>query len=88
MAITFERIRIKGENVAPDNLLWRRYKRPFPGMLEMFLDINPQVHEALAAGPFLPVGVVVVIPIDSRITSDAPMSLAVERLWGNTGAVT
>ena len=80
----FEQVRIRGEGVAPDLLIWRRYKRPAPGVREKFLDMNPHVHEALASGPFLPVGVVVKIPIDPAILNGAPVVRSVVRLYGRT----
>lgn len=82
--MTYEEVRIRGEGVAPDLLIWRRYKRPAPGIREKFLDMNPHIHEALAAGPFLPVGAVVRIPIDLDILTGAPGTRKVVRLWGES----
>jgi phage tail protein X len=82
MAITYEHVRIRGENIAPDLLIWRRYKRPAPGVLELFLAANPQVEQALSAGPYLPVGVVVAIPIDSEIFEGRPAQENSIRLYG------
>jgi phage tail protein X len=84
MAITsWERVRIRGENIAPDLLIWRRYKRPAPGMLEAFLSANPQVETALSEGPYLPVGVVVAIPIDLDILNGQPQQQNSIRLYGD-----
>lgn len=87
MTLTYERLVIRGDNISPDLLIWRRYKRKTTGILELFLRLNPHVHAALAKGPFLPVGVLVLIPIDSAALSDAPKLIPVERLWGTTSDV-
>lgn len=78
----FETVRIRGEGVAPDLLIWRRYKRPAPGVLEAFLDMNPHILPALALGPFLPIGELVRIPIDQKILEGTPRSTRVVRLYG------
>lgn len=82
MATTWEQVRIKGENITPDLLIWRRYKRPAPRMLELMLDSNPAMTYALAAGPYIPVGMVVSIPIDSEILKGTPVQIKAVRLYG------
>ena len=68
-------IRIAGEGISVDLLIWREYRRPMPGLVEQVLDKNPGLA---ALGPILPVGTLVKLPIDKP----APVAeLAVVRLW-------
>lgn len=85
MPITYEYVEIKAENVTPDSLVFRRYKRRAPGILALFEEVNPRIMPALKVGPFIPVGTVVAIPIDSAILKDEPTVVSAPRLWGNSG---
>ena len=68
-------IRVAGEGVSVDLLVWREYRRPMPGLVEAVLDSNPGLA---ALGPILPVGTLVKLPL----LKPAPVAeLAVVRLW-------
>ena len=68
-------IRIAGEGISVDLLIWREYRRPMPGLIEAVLDSNPGLA---ALGPILPVGTLVKLPL----LKPAPVAeLAVARLW-------
>jgi len=68
-------IRVAGEGVSVDLLIWREYRRPMPGLVEAVLDSNPGLA---ALGPILPVGTLVKLPL----LKPAPVAeLAVVRLW-------
>ena len=82
MIESYETVRIRGEQITPDLLIWRRYKRPAEGILEAFLAKNPQAHKALRTSPFLDVGLVVFIPIDPDILNGRPANVPVVRLYG------
>lgn len=87
MAVTsYEIVRISGDNITPSLLVWRRYKRPAPGMLGLFLDINPQLARALGESPYLPVGVLVKIPIDDEILSGKRRFQGSVPLWRGGGS--
>jgi len=59
-----------------DLILWRRYRRRVPGLLERTLDIN----QGLAAcGAFIPAGTVITVPVD---TPAAQTQRPLVRLWG------
>lgn len=73
---TTETIVIKGDELTIDLILYRRFKRPMPGLFERVLDMNRDIAET---GPFLPLGAKLVIPIDAPATTPA-VSPAV-RLW-------
>lgn len=68
-------IKVAGDGVSVDLLIWRRYKRPMPGLLERVLDINPGLA---ALGPILPVGTPVKLP---TVKPPPVPELAVVRLW-------
>lgn len=82
MAVTgFELVQIMGEGVTADLLVWRRYRRPAPGILEIMLDNNPQLAYVHRFTPFLPPGTYVRIPIDPDIMSGKPQMQASAGLW-------
>ena len=68
-------IKVAGEDISVDLLIWRKYKRPMPGLLEQVLDINPGLA---ALGPILPIGTVVKFP---NVKPPTVTELAVVRLW-------
>lgn len=74
MADDVETFRVETDGVMLDGLLWQRWRRPTPGLLERTLDINPGLA---ALGPVLPRGTLVRVP---RLTEPAA-ELAVVRLW-------
>lgn len=82
--ITYENVVINGEQITPDLLIWRRYKVPSRGVVEIFLDINPHLRAALAAGPYLPIGVGVVIPIIASIIEQRAQLQDNSTLWAST----
>ncbi|OCC05099.1 phage tail protein [Labrys sp. WJW] len=58
----YETVTVRGDNLMVDLILWRRFKRVVPGLLERTLAAN----EGLAdLGPILPVGTVFKIPIEA-----------------------
>jgi phage tail protein X len=79
---SYEHVTIRGDNITPSKLIWRRYKRPSRTILWQFLEANPEVSEALGEGPFLPIGMTVRIPIDPSILRGQPPALRQVRLYG------
>lgn len=69
-------ITVESDGFTVDMLIWRRYRRPMPGLLEQTLDINPGLA---GLGPILPVGTVVLLPIVQ--TRDIVQSVEVISLW-------
>jgi hypothetical protein len=80
--ISWETVRIKGENITPDLLIWRRYKRPADGMMELFEAMNPHVLQDLAVSPYLAVGSLVSVPVDSDILEGTPTRGTTITLYG------
>ncbi|WP_336801819.1 tail protein X [Kaistia sp. MMO-174] len=76
MATTFEEVKVAGEFITIDLLVWRRFKRRADGIVDRILMANP---ELATAGAYLPVGTIVKIPIDAP----TPGAVQVEaiRLW-------
>jgi len=58
--MTTEAITITGEGLALDQLVWRKFRRAVPGLVEQVLALNPGLAQL---GPILPVGTVVVVPV-------------------------
>lgn len=82
MAVTgFELYEISGEGITADLLVWRRYRRPAPGILEIMLDSNPQLAYVHKYTPFLPPGLFVRVPIDPDLLAGKPQPTATSNLW-------
>ena len=50
-----ERITVEGDALTVSLIVWRRFKRPMPGMVDTILDANPGLADL---GPILPLGTV------------------------------
>ncbi len=73
MAITgYELFRVMGAYVTADLLVWNRYKKRAPGILEALLDANPQLSVVHRSTPFIPPGTYVRIPIDHALIRGRP----------------
>ncbi|MBB6308899.1 tail protein X [Xanthobacter tagetidis] len=70
----YDIVEVKADGTALDLLIWRRHKRPMPGLMEAALDANPGLA---AHGPLLPVGTMVRLP-RPQPSAAAP---TVVRLW-------
>ena len=71
----FETYVIDGDGLVLDQIIFRRYRRPTPGLVEATFDINPGLS---FLGPFIPHGTVIKIPIDTPAT---PQQVALRKLW-------
>jgi len=60
---TYETYTVTAAEISVPRMVWRRFKRPMPGMTERIFALNPGIA---AMGPYLDMGTVVVIPIDSE----------------------
>ncbi|BEV44672.1 tail protein X [Afipia carboxidovorans] len=58
-----------------DQILWQRFRRKTPGLLERVLDMNPGLA---GLGPVIPNGTSISIPID---TPSSPAAVPVVKLW-------
>ena len=72
-----ETVIVEGFDVTIPLIVWRRWHRPMPGMVERILDSNPHLSHL---GPVLPVGTRVTIPIPPSET-DEQVLLDPVRLW-------
>ena len=70
-----ETVTVAGDVVTVSLIVWRRFKRPMPGLVETIFDINPGLADL---GPFLPVGTVFTMPIP---TPREPVILDPIKLW-------
>lgn len=81
MAInSIEEIEVRGDNIMPDLLVWRRYRRPWFHGLATFLDVNPELSDTLGVSPFVQVGTWVRMPIDDGVMKGTPQSVPSVRL--------
>lgn len=82
MAVTgFELFRVTTEYTTADLLCWRRYRRRAPGIVEIFLDTNPQLSIVHRQTPFIPPGTVVRMPIDPDLILGKPPPSPYSALW-------
>ncbi len=63
MSDVFQTIVVSGDGITLPLLIWRRFLKPMPGLLEDTLDRNPGLADL---GPVLPVGTSVTIKIPSE----------------------
>ena len=75
MSEVIERLTVEGDGITVSLLVWRRFRRPMPGLVEAILERNPGLA---GLGPILPVGTVLEIPVP---TPRAPQLLDPIRLW-------
>lgn len=82
MAIVgFELWKVESEYVTADLIVWKRYRNKAPGIVELMLDLNPQLAYCHRVTPFIPVGVYVRIPIDPELIAGRPTPLPQDALW-------
>lgn len=60
MGDVIETVTVEGDGLTISLLVWRRFKRPMPGLVEQILDLNPGLVDQ---GQFLTVGTTISIPI-------------------------
>ena len=70
-----ESVTVEGEFLTASLIVWRRFRRPMPGLVEAIHDINPGLADL---GPYLPVGTRFDMPIP---TPREPVHLDPIRLW-------
>ena len=69
---------VVGDHITASLMIWRRFRLPSPGALEAMLDANPGLADA---GPVIPVGTVVAVPVRTGVAYDAVDPI---RLWDAT----
>ena len=70
-----EPVTVEGEFITVSLIVWRRFRRPMPGLVEQTYDMNPGLGEL---GAFLPVGATFDMPVP---TPREPLILDPIRLW-------
>lgn len=72
MADDIERIVVSGDRITVPLLIWRRFRRPMPGLVETAFAANPGLADL---GIFIPPGTVINIPIPRQAeTSTEPQA--------------
>ena len=70
-----EPVTVEGEFITVSLIVWRRFRRPMPGLVEQTYDMNLGLGEL---GAFLPVGATFDMPVP---TPREPLILDPIRLW-------
>ena len=70
-----ERVTVSGEFITLSLIVWRRFHRPMPDLIEQILALNPGLAER---GPYLPVGTTFDMPVPAP---REPAILEPVKLW-------
>ncbi len=70
-----EPVTVEGDFITVSLIVWRRFKRPMPGLVEQIYDLNPGLAEL---GDFLPLGTTFNMPVP---VPRAPAILDPIKLW-------
>ena len=60
MSTMTQTVTVEGDVLTVSLIVWRRFKRPMPGLVEAVLDANPGLADL---GPILPLGTVFEMPV-------------------------
>lgn len=74
--MTTETITVSADQLTLADLVWRKYRRPIPGLVEQVLNLNPGLAQL---GPYLPLGTVVILPVLQEAAR--PVEREVIQLW-------
>lgn len=72
---SYETVTVGAEYMTLSRIIWQRFKRPMPGLLELTLSENMLLA---TLGPYLPVGTTFRLPIPS---TTSPQIRQTVRLW-------
>lgn len=75
MARTYETVTVKSYYFTLSRIIWRRFKKPMPGLVEETLGYNAGLA---SLGPYLPIGTTFSLPIPDE--SQSPV-IPLIRLW-------
>ncbi len=76
MAEVIEPITVTGEGLTVSLLVWRRFQRPMPGLVERVYEENPGLADL---GSFIPVGTVIKLPVPEATRQEEVITPV--RLW-------
>lgn len=79
--IGFELHKVMSDYVTVDLIIWKRYKSFAKGIVELFMDANPQIAFVHRTTPFLPPGTYVRVPIDPALVLGKPPAMSQDSLW-------
>ena len=75
MSEIIEPVTVEGEFITVSLIVWRRFRRPMPGLVEQIYHMNPGLSEL---GAFLPIGTTLDMPVP---TPREPAILDPVKLW-------
>ena len=79
MADAIEKVTVSGYGLTLSKIVWRRFRRPMPGLVERILEANPGLA---AKGEILPLGTAFDLIVPAEDPTDA--ARPVIRLWGTS----
>ena len=59
----YEQITVSGDQITVSLIIWRRFKKPMPGLLEQVYDLNQNLADL---GDFLPLNSQFILPVPSE----------------------
>ncbi|WP_029418033.1 tail protein X [Brevundimonas bacteroides] len=74
--MTTDSITVSADQLTLADLVWRKYRRPIPGLVEQVLALNPGLAQL---GPYIPLGTVVVLPVLQEAAQPAEREII--QLW-------
>jgi phage tail protein X len=78
---SYELWQVATDFVSADLMIWKLYRNFAPGMVEAFLDANPQLSHVHRSTPFIPPGTYVRIPINPSLKAGKPKTSPTVSLW-------
>jgi phage tail protein X len=73
---TIETVTVQTDGMTASLIVWRRFRRAMPGVVERLYELNPGLADA---GVILPIGAVIKLPIPAGGTN--PADVTPVRLW-------
>lgn len=73
-----EQVTVAGDLLSISQIIWRRFKKPMPGLIERTFEINPHLA---ALGIYPPAGTVFLLPVPTDVDASREETLDPVRLW-------
>ena len=74
---SIETVTVQTDGMTASLIVWRRFKRAMPGLVERLYQLNPGLGDA---GVIIPIGTVIKLPIPASVGGTAEVTPV--RLWG------
>lgn len=87
---SFELVTVQKDFTRVDDLVWQFYRNRYPGLVEALLNFNPHLAKIHRWTPFIPVGIVIRMPINQALLSGKPQQAEKIVWWkgdSNAGSI-